>query len=149
MVVLWQKMSIIISRRGLLYCMEHGLGVSDMTKFIENVNAYLSQMKMKQTYVSLKTGIDTKKLSRILTGTQDVSGTDMEKIANALGQKLEFFLSDTFCVPQINEFMPEKIAFYAGNPTSRQDEIAEKLEELMANIDEVMSAKYRFLNMSR
>lgn len=120
-----------------------------MTKFIENVNTYLSQMKIKQAYVSLKTGIDTKKLSRILTGTQDVSGIDMEKIANALGQKIEYFLNDTFSVPQINGFMPEKIAFYAGNPTAKQDEIAEKLEKLMGNIDEVMSAKYRFLNMSR
>lgn len=120
-----------------------------MTKYIENVNAYLSQMKIKQTYISLKTGIDTKKLSRILTGTQDISSTDMEKIADALGQKIEYFLSDTFCVPQINEFMPEKIAFYAGEPTERQDEIAEKLEKLMGNIDEVMSAKYRFLNMSK
>lgn len=129
--------------------MEHRKGESVMTKYIENVNAYLSQMKIKQTYISLKTGIDTKKLSRILTGTQDVSGTDMEKIADALGQKLEYFLSDTFSVPRINEFIPEKIAFYAGNPTAKQDEIAEKLEKLMANIDEVMSAKYRFLNMSR
>lgn len=120
-----------------------------MTKYIENVNAYLSQMKIKQTYVSLKTGIDTKKLSRILTGVQDVSGTDMEKIANALGQKLEYFISDTFTVPKINELVSEKIAFYAGNPTDKQDEIAEKLERLMENIDEVMSAKYRFLNMSR
>ena len=34
-------------------------------KYIENVNAYLSQMKIKQTYISLKTGIDTKKLSLI------------------------------------------------------------------------------------
>ena len=128
----------------------HGVrGESDMTKYIENVNAYLSQMKIKQTYVSLKTGIDTKKLSRILTGTQDISGTDMEKIANALGQKLEYFIGDTFSVPQINEFVPEKIAFYAGNPTDKQDEIAEKLEKLMGNIDEVMSAKYRFLNMAR
>ena len=75
-----------------------------MTKYIENVNAYLSQMKIKQTYVNLKTGIDTKKLS---------------------------------------------IAFYAGDPTDKQDEIAEKLEKLMENIDEVMSAKRRFLNMSR
>ena len=120
-----------------------------MTKYIENVNTYLSQMKIKQTYISLKTGIDTKKLSRILTGMQDISGTDMEKIANALGQKLEYFLSDAFCVPQISEFVPEKIAFYAGNPTDKQDEIAEKLEKLMGNIDEVMSAKNRFLNMSR
>lgn len=53
----------------------------------------MSQMKIKQTYISLKSGIDTKKLSRILTGAQDVSGTDIEKIANALGQKLDFFLS--------------------------------------------------------
>ena len=32
-----------------------------MMKYIENVNEYLSRMKIKQTYVSLKTGIDTKK----------------------------------------------------------------------------------------
>lgn len=120
-----------------------------MTRYIENVNTYLSQMKIKQTYISLKTGIDTKKLSRILTGTQDISGTDMEKIAQALGQKVEYFLSDSFCVPQINKVMSEKIIFYAGNPTAEQDEIAEKLERLMGNIDEVMSAKYRFLNMSK
>lgn len=120
-----------------------------MTKFVENVNVYLSHMKIKQTYISLKTGIDTKKLSRILTGTQDISATDMEKIAKALGQKLEYFLSDTFSVPQMNRLMPEKIAFYAGDPTAEQDEIAGKLEKLMENIDEVMSSKYRFLNMSR
>lgn len=120
-----------------------------MTRYIENVNAYLSQMKIKQTYVSLKTGIDTKKLSRILTGAQDINSTDMEKIASALGQKPEFFLSDSFSVPHINEFMPEKIAFYVGTPTARQEEIAEKLVKLMENIDEVMSAKGRFLKMSR
>lgn len=120
-----------------------------MTRYIENVNAYLSQMKIKQTYVSLKTGIDTKKLSRILTGAQDINSTDMEKIAHALGQKTEFFLSDTFCVPQIHDFMPEKIAFYAGNPTAEQEEFAEKLVKLMENIDEIMSAKQRFLNIAR
>lgn len=120
-----------------------------MKKYIENVNTYLSQMKIKQTYISLKTGIDTKKLSRILTGSQPITGIDMEKIANALGKKVEFFLKDSFFVPQINEFPSEKIAFYAGNPTSEQDEIAEKLEKMLENIDEVMSAKYRFLNMSK
>ena len=120
-----------------------------MTAYVENVNAYLSEMKIKQTYISLKTGIDTKKLSRILTGAQDVNATDMEKIANALGKKLEFFLSEDFCVPQRSEFAPEKIAFYAGNPTVQQDEIAVKLEKLMENIDEIMSAEYRFLNMAK
>lgn len=120
-----------------------------MTKYIENVNTYLSQMKIKQTYISMKTGIDVKKLSRILTGIQDISGIDMEKIAKALGKKVEFFLGDEFIVPQINTFMPEKIAFYVGNPTKEQEEIAEKLVELMENIDEILSAKGRFINMAR
>ncbi|MBQ4284255.1 MAG: helix-turn-helix transcriptional regulator [Lachnospira sp.] len=119
-----------------------------MTKYVQNVNAFLSQMKIKQTYISLKTGIDAKKLSRILTGTQDITGTDMEKIAKALGKQPEYFLSDAFCVNQPNEYVSEKIAFYAGNPTDEQGKIAEKLEKLMENIDEVMSAKHRFLNMS-
>ena len=119
-----------------------------MTKYIENVNAYLSQMKIKQTYISLKTGIDKNKLSRILTGTQDVSATDMEKIADALGKKMEFFLNDAFRVPRIIDFEPEKISFYAGEPTEKQEETANKLLRLMENIDEVMSAKYRFLNIS-
>lgn len=119
-----------------------------MTKYIDNVNIYLSKMKIKQTYISLKTGIDKNKLSRILTGTQDVSATDMEKIANALGKRMEFFLNDTIRVPQIMDFEPEKISFYAGEPTEKQEEIADKLLQLMENIDEVMSAKYRFLNIS-
>ncbi|MBR2902462.1 MAG: helix-turn-helix transcriptional regulator [Clostridia bacterium] len=119
-----------------------------MTKFIDNVNAYLSQAKIKQTYLSLKSGIEIRKLSRILTGAQDVSGTDMERIADALGQRLEFFLSDSFSVPQPDGIVSEKIAFYAGEPTASQDQIAAKLEELMENIDEIMSARYRFLNIT-
>lgn len=124
------------------------IGDEIMTKYIDNVNIYLSKMKIKQTYISLKTGIDKNKLSRILTGTQDVSATDMEKIANALGKRMEFFLNDTIRVPQIMDFEPEKISFYAGEPTEKQEEIADKLLQLMENIDEVMSAKYRFLNIS-
>lgn len=120
-----------------------------MTKYIDNVNAYLSQMKIKQTYISLKAGIDKKKLSRILTGAQDVSCADMEKIANALGKKMDFFLKDPFVIPQISSFEPEKITFYAGEPTEKQEKIANKLILLLENIDEVMSAKYRFLNISK
>ena len=35
-----------------------------MTKYVENVNAYLSQMKIKQNHICKKSGIDAKKLSR-------------------------------------------------------------------------------------
>lgn len=120
-----------------------------MTKYIENVNAYLSQMKIKQTYVSMKTGIDSKKLSRILTGVQDVNSTDMEKIAKALGKEMNFFLSESFGVPQIHEFMPEKIALYVGNPTEEQEMMANRLVKFLDNLDEVMGAKQRFLNIAK
>ena len=120
-----------------------------MTKFIENVNAYLSQMKIKQAYICMKTGIDSKKLSRILTGVQDINSTDMEKIADALGQKIEYFLTEAFRAPEINGFKSEKIAFYAGNPTKKQEETAEKLFELMENIDVVLSAKGRFRGLAK
>ena len=120
-----------------------------MTKFISNVNIYLSEMKIKQTYLSMITGIDKNKLSRILTGSQEESGTDMEKIAGGLGKSIEFFLSDSFKVLQIGEYSMSKSAFYAGEPSAGQEKVAKQLIELMENIDEVISAKIRFENISR
>lgn len=75
---------------------------------------------------------------------QDVSSTDMEKISDALGKKTEFFLNDSFCVPPEPDFDSEKISFYAGEPTKKQEQTANKLLQLVKNIDEVMSAKSRF-----
>ncbi|MCD8014061.1 MAG: hypothetical protein LUG99_12980 [Lachnospiraceae bacterium] len=124
------------------------IGVAGMTKYIENVNTYLSQMKIKQIYVSRKAEIDAKKLSRILTGAQDVTGVDMEKIAMALGKNMEFFLQEPFTVPKKQDYMTGRIEFYAGDPTEKQEEFAGKLIRLMENVDEIMSAKQRFLNLS-
>lgn len=67
-----------------------------MTKYIENLNLYLDARKIKQTYLSMKTGIDAKKMSRILNGVQDITGTDMEKISAALGENTEYFLRIRF-----------------------------------------------------
>lgn len=120
-----------------------------MTKFMSNVNKYLSEMKIKQTYLAMVTGMDKNKISRLLTGSQEESGTDMEKIARGLGKSVEFFLTDTINIPQIGSFSMNKIAFYAGEPSRKQEQVARQLMELMENIDEVMSAKSRFENMAR
>ena len=120
-----------------------------MTKFISNVNKYLSEMKIKQTYLSMITGIDKNKMSRLLTGSQEESGTDIEKIAYGLGKSIEFFLGDSIIIPQVGNFSMNKIAFYAGEPSYKQEQVANQLMELMENIDEVMSAKSRFENMAR
>ena len=120
-----------------------------MTKFINNVNKYLSEMKIKQTYLSMITGIDKNKISRILTGAQEESGTDMEKIARGLGKTVEFFLADTIYIPQMGTVSANKIVFYAGEPSEKQEQIANQLMELMENIDEVLSAKSRFEHIAR
>lgn len=120
-----------------------------MTKFINNVNKYLSEMKIKQAYLSMITGIDKNKMSRLLTGSQEESGTDMEKIARGLGKNVEFFLADTLIIPKIDTSSAKKIAFYAGEPSGEQEQIADRLMELMENIDEVMSAKSRFENIAK
>ena len=120
-----------------------------MTKYIGNLNLYLDARKIKQTYLSMKTGIDAKKMSRILTGVQDITGTDMEKISAALGENTEYFLQDPFPVPQMCEQESEKVTFYAGEPAKEQEKIANTLLKLLEKIDEVMSAKGRFLNISR
>ena len=120
-----------------------------MTKFINNINKYLSEMKIKQTYLSMITGIDKNKISRILTGVQEESGTDMEKIARGLGKSVEFFLADTIHVPQVGTASANKIAFYAGEPSEKQERIANQLMDLMENIDVVMSAKSRFEKIAR
>lgn len=120
-----------------------------MTKFINNVNKYLSEMKIKQAYLSMVTGIDKNKMSRLLTGSQEESGTDMEKIAQGLGKNVEFFLADTIIIPKVDTPAVNKIAFYAGEPSGEQEQIAKQLMELMENIDEVMSAKSRFENIAR
>lgn len=117
-----------------------------MSKYIDNINAYLSQMKIKQKYVSLKSGIDEKKLSRILNNTQKIDSEDMERIANALGYKTEYFFSDEFKVPVYNSTSSMEVAFYAGEPTKEQQEFATKLIDLIENVDEVLGVKNRFIN---
>ncbi|MBR2148956.1 MAG: hypothetical protein IJ965_05975, partial [Campylobacter sp.] len=72
---------------------------------LKELLANCEKAKIYLDYKDNKCGEKMKKLSRILTGIQDISGTDMEKIAKALGKKVEFFLNDEFIVPQINTFM--------------------------------------------
>lgn len=120
-----------------------------MTKFISNVNKYMSLLKIKQTYLSMMTGIDKNKMSRLLTGSQEETGTDMEIIARGLGKNIEYFLADVISIPQAGASTGGKIAFYAGEPTAKQEQTAEQLLELMENIDEILSAKSRFQNIAK
>lgn len=112
-----------------------------MVKFVDNVNQYIDEMKIKKSFISLKTGIDASKLSRILLKNQEINASEMDSIANALGKKIEFFLDENFCVVKNEVFGTGEIAFYAGGPKKEQEEFARKLLELIENADEILSAK--------
>lgn len=120
-----------------------------MTKFMSNINEYLSEMKIKQSYLSRITGIEQGKLARLLAGLQEESGSDMEKLAAGLGRSVEFFLSDTMAIPKIENIAVDEIVFCAGKPSQKQKQVAKQLMELMENIDEVLSAESRFKNLAK
>lgn len=119
-----------------------------MVKFVDNVNKYITEMKIKKSYVSLKSGIDPSKLSRILSKNQEINEEEMEKISNALGQKIEFFLVESFNVSKKEFEGTGEIVFYAGEPKQEQEIFAKKLLELIENADEILSAKDYFTMVS-
>ena len=118
-----------------------------MTNFMKNVNNYLSEMKIKQTYLSMTTGIEKNKLFQLLSGILEESETDKKKIVAAFGKTVDFFENDTCDVPEITGFFHNKIVFCTGKPTEKQEKIVSQLIEFMENVDEVMDTKKRFNRM--
>lgn len=119
-----------------------------MVKFVENVNEYIKEMKIKKSFICLKSGIDASKLSRILSKTQEINITEMEKISTALGKKIEFFLDKDFSVQKRKIVGTGEIAFYAGELTKEQEIFAKQLLELIENADEILSAKDYYMMVS-
>lgn len=117
-----------------------------MSIFVRNINAYLNQMKIKQNFISLRTGMDTSKLSRLLKeGGQDITETEMEMISNALGKKPEFFMSENFEIPQGKRTEQTEVVFYAGEPGREQSSFARKVVDLISCSDEILGAKGRLI----
>lgn len=118
-----------------------------MSRFIDNVNRYLDKKKIKQTFVSMKTNIEPSKLSRLLTGAQDITSTDMEKIAEALGEKTEYFLKADFNEKMdAQSDMQTNAVFYAGEPDQIQEAFAMRLIGFIKTIDEVLGIEERILS---
>lgn len=116
-----------------------------MSKFVSNYNQFLTTMQIKQNYISRKSGIEENKLSRILKGKQSASETDLEVLSTAAGKTLQYFLSPDFNIKPNYPSSATRIAFYAGEPTKKQSNIANNLLELMENVDVILSAHDSFL----
>lgn len=118
-----------------------------MSNFVSNYNKFLTAMQIKQNYISRKSGIDENKLSRILKEKQIPTENDLEVLSKAAGKSITYFLNPDFQLQPENNNSLSKISFYAGNPTLEQKEVANKLIELMENVDVILSARASFLTM--
>ena len=122
------------------------LGRNYMSIFVSNFNKFLTTMQIKQNYISRKSGIEENKLSRILNQKQVASEENLEALSKAVGKNIQYFLNPNFNL-KTDYSATNRIVFYAGNPTEKQNEVANTLLELMENVDVVLSARDSFLNM--
>ena len=105
-----------------------------MSKFIENVKKYLDVRKIRQTYVSLMTGWDKSRVSKILSGTIDLKESEAEFLAETLGHDMEYFLSDS--VEEFEELETNgQLAFFAGTLKEQDKKTADKLVEMFRFYD--------------
>ena len=118
-----------------------------LLNYVENIKLYLEKMNIKKSFVSFKSGIKANTLDLILNGSLVTDLLTIEKIANALGKETDFFQNENFFIHKIYEIDQHKVAFYGGESTEKQEKIATQLFELLENVDEVLSAKGRFLEV--
>jgi len=122
-------------------------GGNPMSLFIDNVNKYLAYKKIKRSYISLKSGIEVNKLSRILNGVQEATVSDMDKIAYALGERIEFFLKNSINVSINRELDDLNITFHTGKLGHNRQEFAEKMIDFLENIDAVLGVEKKLSSL--
>jgi hypothetical protein len=111
-----------------------------MNKFIENLNAYLSGKRIKNSYISLITGWDKSKVSRILNGEVEIKMADAEELASMLGKDIAFFLGDKAAI--LEEISSsEQFAFCAGHLEKEDKIIAERLLEMFRYYDALVDVE--------
>ncbi len=108
-----------------------------MKTFIENLNEYLKGKSIKNSYVSMITGWDKSKVSRLLNGEVDIKMDDAEQLAKALGKDLAFFLGER------EQFLqhirrPHQFVFYAGHLENSDRVLAKNMLDLFRYYDSLV-----------
>ncbi len=105
-----------------------------MSRFIENVKNYLDVRNIRQTYVSLMTGWDKSRVSKIFSGTIELKQSEAEFLAKSLGYDMAYFL--TASTAQYRELEENgQLAFFAGALGENDKKTADKLVEMFRFYD--------------
>ncbi|SEL96296.1 hypothetical protein SAMN04487770_12210 [Butyrivibrio sp. ob235] len=105
-----------------------------MNKFIKNINIYLKERKIKNAYITLVTGWEKSKVSRVLSGEADLKMDDAELLATSLGKDMNFFLGSPDDMV-LSSAGGESLAFYAGKLGKNDKEIAHSLLDMFKFYD--------------
>ncbi len=109
-----------------------------MSVFINNINTYLGERKIKQNYVSLVTGWTASKVSRILSEKTSINDDDKQILAEALGYDVSFFMqadNDMRLKPKMNS----QLAFFAGNISNEEKKTATSLVDMFRFYDSIVN----------
>ncbi len=107
-----------------------------MNTYINNIKTYLTERKIKQSYISLVTGWTASKVSRILNEESGISDEDKAVLAEALGFDVSFFMGDNESMklkPQVNS----QLAFFAGNISEKEKKTASSLVDMFKFYDSI------------
>lgn len=114
-----------------------------MNDFIENVNDYMKVHNIKKSFLILATDFGRDKTYRILRGDTDPTYTDMQKIADAFNQEIDYFMSKYEKNKRGISLQGVNTAFFAGNPPVDKDEIefTQNLIEVIEHYDALTRVK--------
>ena len=108
-----------------------------MKTFIENINEYLKGKSIKNSYVSMITGWDKSKVSRLLNGEVDIRMDDAQQLSEALGKDLAFFLEEREQLLQ-DIHRPRRFVFYAGRLENKDRALAKNMLDLFRYYDSLV-----------
>lgn len=116
-----------------------------MNQFIENVKNYLKVRNIRKTYVSLMTGWEKSRVSKVFNGTIELKESEAEFLAKTLGHDMTYFLADS--VEKYREIEDNgQLAFFAVKLNEEGKRIADKLIEMFRFYDALAMGEMLFAN---
>lgn len=117
----------------------------NISPVVKNINDFISFHKVKQKFLAFKSGINEAKLSRILTGKQDATLSDIEQIAKGLGRD-SFYFQTARVYNTVNHLNDTEIVFSMGTPTQEKIEYANKIFDFLETVDFLLSMEAKIQN---
>jgi len=109
-----------------------------MTKFMKNLNEYLTHYNIKNSFVSKITGIEKNKLSRLLNNKQGILYEDMELIAKSLGKDISYFMQENLTLKSSGYEEATSIAFYMGAVDEDKKILANEVFDFLEHVDAIL-----------